>query len=105
MLMTPAILALLMPIALPVVALLLTRRFGLWWKASAIGFAVLASLPIGVALGVVAHQPDFFTSDYPSPAVGFVAIPVILLWFISAAGTTIWMIVVGVKKLSAHSQI
>ena len=94
-----AILALLMPVVLPVAALMLTSRLGLWWRVGAVLLASLVSLPIGVVMRMLAHQPDFFTADYSNPAVGIVAVPVMLLWAASFAVTIIWIIVKLVSRL------
>lgn len=96
-----SVLALLMPIALPVATLVLTSRLRLWWRAGLVLVASLASLPIGVFLALVGHQPDFFTAEYSSPAVGIVAVPVILLWAASFFAALVWMVVVGISTLRA----
>jgi len=94
-----SILALLMPIALPVAALVLTSRFGLWWRVSAALLASLVSLPVGVYLALVGHQPDFFTADYAAPGAGMYAVPVMLLWAASFGVTIIWIIVKLIARL------
>ena len=99
-----AILALLMPVALPVAALVLTSRLGFWWRMGSVLLASLTSLPIGVYLALVGHQPDFFTSDYAAPGAGMYAVPVMLLWAVSFAVTIIWMIVKLVSRLRQSSK-
>lgn len=99
-----SILALLVPIALPVAALMLTSRLGFWWRAGAALLASLVSLPVGVYLALVGHQPDFFTSDYAAPGAGIFALPALLLWAVSFVVTIIWIIVKLVSRLRRSSK-
>lgn len=99
-----SILALLVPIALPMAALALTSRLGFWWRASAALSVTLISLPVGVCLVLVGHQPDFFTSNYAAPGAGVFAVPVLLMWIVSLVATIVWIIVKLVSRLRRSSK-
>jgi hypothetical protein len=61
--------------------------------------ASLISLPVGVYLALVGHQPDFFTADYAAPGAGMFAVPAMLLWAVSFGVTIIWIIVKVISRL------
>ena len=94
------VLALCIPIALPAGAAVATSRLAIWWKASAILLASLASLPIGSVLILVASYPGILTSSHVNAGVGFAALPIVVIWFVSFAVTVAWMSFVAVKLIA-----
>ena len=75
------LLALLLPIALPAIAFLLTRRVGFWWRSAAILVVNLVSFPVAAFSVVVARHPEILNADHVNPGVGVSGAPALLVWF------------------------
>ena len=74
------LLALLAPVALPVIALVLSTKLRFWWRIVSTVVASLLSLPIGFVLMLLAHYPALFSLDHINPGMGLAAYPVLIEW-------------------------
>lgn len=74
------LLALLAPVALPVIALAVSAKLRFWWRIVSTVVASLLSLPIGFLLMLLAHYPALFSFDHINPGMGLAACPVLIEW-------------------------
>src|SRR5690349_13407278 len=82
------------PIALPIAAWALSVRLTKWWRVVLVVLALLVSLPVGIALMLVANDPAFFGRDHAALGVGLAVLPVLWVWlgsFAVVVATTFWI--------------